>query len=69
MKTREKDAKRNLSIAELEAELVATREKHFKLSFKHRTMPVANPMEIKDMRRQMARLQTWIREKQLTAKA
>lgn len=68
MKQREKDAKRNLSAAELEAELRASREKQFKLSFKHRAMPVTNPMEIRDLRRHIARLETWIREKQAAAK-
>ncbi|MCX5787028.1 MAG: 50S ribosomal protein L29 [Elusimicrobia bacterium] len=65
MKTKEKDAKRNLSVAELQAELAATREKHFKLRFKHRAMPVTNPMEIRELRRHIARLETWIREKQV----
>jgi ribosomal protein L29 len=66
MKTREKDAKRNLSVAELEAELRATREKQFKIAFKHKAMPVTNTAEIKTLRRHIARLQTWIREKQAT---
>ena len=65
MKTKEKDAKRNLSVAELQAELRVTREKHFKLRFKHKAMPVTNPMEIQDLRRHIARLETWIREKEL----
>ena len=68
MKTKDKDAKRNLSVAELQAELSTTREKHFRLRFKHRAMPVTNPMEIKQLRRQIARLETWIREKRTTAK-
>ena len=65
MKIKEKDAKRNLSVAELQAELATTREKHFKLRFKHRAMPVTNPMEIRELRRHIARLETWIREKQV----
>ena len=68
MKTREKDAKRNLSVAELQAELHATREKHFRMRFKHRAMPVANPMEIRDLRRHIARLETWIRQKRSAGK-
>ncbi|MBI4422686.1 MAG: 50S ribosomal protein L29 [Elusimicrobia bacterium] len=64
MKAREKDAKRVLSVAELRAELQTTREKHFKLRFKHRAMPVGNPMEIRHLRRHMARLETWIRQKE-----
>ncbi len=65
MKAREKDAKRNLSVAELHAELRATEEKRFKLQFKHRVMPVANPSEIRALRRHAARLKTWIREQEM----
>ena len=68
MKTKEKDAKRSQSVEELQAELRTTRDKHFKLRFKHRSMPVANPMEIRQLRRQIARLETWIREKQTAVK-
>lgn len=68
MKAKDKDAKRNLSVAELQAELRTTREKHFRLRFKHKAMPVADPMEIQHLRRHIARLETWIREKQLTGK-
>ncbi|MBI4348939.1 MAG: 50S ribosomal protein L29 [Elusimicrobia bacterium] len=68
MKAKEKDAKRNLSVPELQAELRTTREKHFRLRFKHKAMPVANPMEIHHLRKHIARLETWIREKQLTGK-
>ena len=69
MKIKEKDAKSALSIPELQAELRTTREKKFKLEFKHRVMPVENPMEIRALRRHIARLQTWIRQKELAAKA
>ena len=68
MKTKEKDAKRNLSVSELQAELRTTREKHFRLRFKHRAMPINNPMEIRDLRKHIARLETWIRQKQLAGK-
>lgn len=63
MKQKEKDAKRNLSVAELQAELSATRDKHFRMRFKHGAMPVANPLELRSLRRHIARLETWIREK------
>lgn len=68
MKAKDKDAKRNLSVAELQEELRSTREKHFRLRFKHKAMPVANPMEIQDLRRHIARLETWLREKQLAGR-
>ena len=63
MKSREKDAKRNHSVQELRAELRAAREKQFRLRFRHRVTPIDNPMEIRTIRRHIARLETWIRQK------
>ena len=63
MKAKEKEEKRSLSISELGAELRASREKQFKLRFKHRVTPLANPLELRNLRRHIARLETWIREK------
>ena len=67
MKSREKDEKRNLSISELKAELRSTREKHFRMGFKHRVTPMENPMQLRTLRRHIARLETWIREKSAKA--
>jgi large subunit ribosomal protein L29 len=63
MKSREREAKRNLSVAELEAELRQVREKCFKAGFKHEVTPLANPLELRNSRRHIARLKTWIQEK------
>jgi len=63
MKGRDRDAKRSLSVQELRAELHAAREKHFRLKFKHRVTPLANPLELRQLRRHIARLETWIRGK------
>lgn len=63
MKAKQREEKRNLSVSELEAELRAAREKQFKLRFKHRVTPLANPLELRNLRRHIARLQTWVREK------
>jgi large subunit ribosomal protein L29 len=63
MKTKEKDDKKGLGVAELQNELRQTREKLFKLSFKHSVTPVKNPLELRALRRQIARLNTWISEK------
>jgi ribosomal protein L29 len=34
-----------------------------KLAFKHRMAPVTNPLEIRELRRKIARLKTWIAQK------
>jgi large subunit ribosomal protein L29 len=67
MKAKEREEKRNLSVSELEAELRGAREKQFKLRFKHKVTPLANPLELRNLRRHIARLQTWIREKSASA--
>lgn len=64
MKRKDMDAKRNLSADELKAELRQLREKQFRLRFKHRVTPLANPLELRGLRRDIARFQTWIRQKQ-----
>ena len=65
MKVKEKDEKKNLPIQELKNELGQLREKHFKLRFKHRVTPLSNPQELKTLRRDIARIKTWIRAKEL----
>lgn len=64
MKAKEREVKKSLSLPELKAELVATREKRFRLLFKHRVSGTTNPLELRNLRRDTARLETWIREQQ-----
>ena len=63
MKATEREAKKNLSVAELESDLHQGQEKFFKLRFKHRVTPLSNPLGLRDLGRHIARLKTWIREK------
>ena len=64
MKTKDKEVKKALSLKELQTELRQAQEKRFKLQFKHSVTPVSNPVELRTLRRQIARLKTWINEKQ-----
>ncbi|MBI2362968.1 MAG: 50S ribosomal protein L29 [Elusimicrobia bacterium] len=68
MKTKEKDQKKNLSAGELKTALTQLREKQFRLRFKHRVTPLANPLELRAVRRDIARLETYLRQKQLAGK-
>lgn len=70
MKAKQRESLSNLSLAELKSELHQTREKRMKLLFKHRTAPLSNPLELRELRRQIARLETWAkaREKAQAAK-
>ena len=67
MKRKEKDALRTLSIEELQVKLRDLRERQFKVEFQHKAVAAANPLEIRTLRRQAARIQTWIRQRELTA--
>ena len=69
MKAKEKESLRNHSAAELQAELSQAREKLFRLKFKHGVAPAKNPLELRNLRRHVARLETWIREKRPAAPA
>ena len=64
MKQKDKRNKASLSAGELQAELVKLQEKQFKLGFKHRVTPLGNPMELRAIRRDIARLKTWLRAKE-----
>lgn len=64
MKANDKEAKKNLSLTELQTELRQAQEKSFKLQFKHRVTPLENPLELRRLRRDIARLKTWIADKQ-----
>ncbi|MBI5209205.1 MAG: 50S ribosomal protein L29 [Elusimicrobia bacterium] len=63
MKAKEREAKRNMSVPELKLELSQTLEKRFRARFKHRVTKVQNPLELRNLRRHIARVKTLIREK------
>ena len=63
MKTNEKAALKNKSLAELNEALGKAQEKKFNLLFKHSTTPLANPMALRAVRREIALLQTLINQK------
>jgi large subunit ribosomal protein L29 len=53
--------------AELRAKGKKLREEIFNLRFKATTEPVVNPAKIREMRKEIARIETILREKQLAA--
>ena len=63
MKTNEKEVLKKKTLAELNEALGKAQEKKFNLPFKHSTTPIANPMEIRAVRREIALLQTLINQK------
>jgi len=58
---RKKESKETLhamSVAELEARLGEVRENYFRIQFRHASNPLKNPLQIRQTRREVARLKT-----------
>lgn len=56
---------RDKSIAELNEELVSLKEELFKLRFQHATNQLENPLKLKSVKRDIARVKTILREREL----
>jgi large subunit ribosomal protein L29 len=52
---------------ELEQKLAVLQEERFRLAFRRGTEPVANPLQFRSMRREIARIKTILREKRKTS--
>jgi large subunit ribosomal protein L29 len=57
---------RDKSIDELNKELVALKEELFKLRFAHATNQLENPLKLKSVKRDIARVMTILRERELS---
>jgi large subunit ribosomal protein L29 len=60
---------KSLSAPELEAKLCAAQEQLFRMRFRHASTPVKNPLEIRFLRRSIARFKTLLHQKQAEAKS
>ena len=56
--------KSSLNPTELKNELRTALEKRAKLTFQHNVAPLKNPMELRHLRREIARLKTYISRKE-----
>lgn len=61
------DKVRNMSQAELAAEELKLKKELFNLRFQHATGQLDNPGKMKEVKRDIARVKTVLREKQLKA--
>ncbi len=68
-KADEKIAYKDMSVSDLKAQLADCAEKIYKLKFKHAVAPVKNPIEIRSLKRDRARILTWMRQKELAGAA
>jgi len=64
MKAKQWQEIKNMADAEIAAKLNETKEKLFRLKFKHFSTPVKNNLEIRGLRRLVARLNTLLKERQ-----
>jgi large subunit ribosomal protein L29 len=53
----------NLSEVELQAKLRDAEDKMFRLKFKHASTPLKNPLEIRELRKNIARFKTLLQAK------
>lgn len=60
---------RNMTAAELEEKLIGLKKDLFYLRLQHATNQLDNPLKIADVKRDIARVKTIIREKELQAGA
>lgn len=60
---------RELSVAELQARIVGLEEEQFRLRFRSATEPLEDPLQLRKIRKNIARLKTVLRERELAAPA
>lgn len=53
---------KSMSAAELNAKLTELEEKYYKLKFRNSAAPLKNPLELREMRKNIARVKTLIAE-------
>jgi large subunit ribosomal protein L29 len=63
MKSKNWQEMKNMSDAELNAKLNDMQDRIFRLKFRHTTAPVKNPLEIRMLRRDIARVKTLLAQK------
>jgi large subunit ribosomal protein L29 len=63
MKSKLWNEMKNMTELELNAKLAQSQDKLFKLKFRHSTAPIRNPLEIREIRRMIARIKTLIARK------
>jgi large subunit ribosomal protein L29 len=63
MKSKNWNEIKNMTETELSLKLSQLQDKLFRLKFRHQTVPVKNPLEIRGMRRDIARIKTLVNQK------
>jgi len=63
------DEIRDMTVPDLQARVAELEEERFRLTFRSATEPLEDPLRLRAIRRDVARLKTILRERELTAKA
>jgi len=63
MATKKPEALREMKNEDLEQQLVVLTEERFRLGFRRATEAIPNPLQLRTIRRDMARIQTILRER------
>ena len=65
MKRKDKEHLKNMGDAELRAKAADLRKQIFQISFKRSTAPAENPLVLRNARREIARINTFLRQREL----
>jgi large subunit ribosomal protein L29 len=60
---------RELSVADIQARIAELEEERFRLRFRSATEPLEDPLQLRGIRKNIARLRTVLRERELAAPA
>jgi len=60
---------RELSVADIQARVAELEEERFRLRFRSATEPLEDPLQLRVIRKNIARLKTVLRERELAASA
>jgi large subunit ribosomal protein L29 len=63
MPTKKPEALREMSVEDLQQQLVVLTEERFRLRFRRATEALANPLELRRIRREIARIKTILGER------
>ena len=63
MKSKNWNEMKNMSVAELDVKLADFKDKLFKLKFRHSASPLKNGLELRTLRRNIARVKTLLAQK------
>ena len=63
------DEIREMSVADMQARVLELEEARFRLRFRSATEPLEDPLQLRKIRKDIARLKTMLRERELAAPA